>query len=152
MNMPRPGERAPDFELRDQNGSMIRLNELLKRGPAVIFFYPKDDTHGCTKEACRFRDELPRFQEITAQIVGISSDSEDSHQRFATKFALPYQLLSDPGGRVRRLYGASLLFGLIPTRVTFVIGRDAIIRHVFSSQNEFEQHVDEALRALYHSA
>src|SRR5271167_1280383 len=104
--MPQVGQRAPDFELRDQNGAGVRLSALLSEGPVVIFFYPKDDTSGCTKEACRFRDDFARFGQSGARIVGISSDSEESHRRFASKYALPYTLLSDPGARVRKLYGA----------------------------------------------
>jgi len=146
--MPRVGERAPEFELRDQNGNMLRLSGLREKGPVVIFFYPKDDTTGCTKEACRFRDDFARFRQTGAQIVGISSDSVESHQRFAAKYALPYTLLSDPGGRVRKLYGASSLFGLMPGRATFVIDREGIVRHVFSSQTKFEEHADEAFRGL----
>jgi peroxiredoxin Q/BCP len=146
--MPRVGERAPDFELHDHNGAAVRLTELRKKGPVVIFFYPKDDTTGCTKEACRFRDDFARFQQSAAQIVGISSDSAESHQRFAAKYSLPYTLLSDPGGRVRRLYGAVGFLGLMPGRATFVIDREGIVRHVFSSQMKFEEHVDEALRGL----
>jgi thioredoxin-dependent peroxiredoxin len=146
--MPRVGERAPEFELRDQKGTAVRLGELLEKGPVVIFFYPKDDTAGCTKEACRFRDEFERFRQTGAQIVGVSSDSVESHLRFAAKYTLPYTLLSDPGGRVRKLYGATSFFGLIPGRATFVIDRKGIVRHVFSSQSRFEEHVDEALRGL----
>ena len=146
--MPRVGERAPEFELRDQNGAFVQLTGLRKRGPVVIFFYPKDDTSGCTKEACRFRDDFARFRQTGAQIVGISSDSAESHQRFAAKYALPYTLLSDPGGRVRKLYGAASFFGLMPGRATFVIDREGIVRHVFSSQAKFEEHVDEAFRGL----
>jgi peroxiredoxin Q/BCP len=146
--MPRVGERAPDFELRDQNGAVVHLDGLRRQGPVVIFFYPKDDTTGCTKEACRFRDDFARFRQTGAQIVGISSDSVESHQRFAAKYALPYTLLSDPGGRVRKLYGASSFFGLMPGRATFVIDREGIVRHVFSSQTKFEEHADEAFRGL----
>jgi len=146
--MPRVGERAPEFELRDQNGAVVQLTGLRGQGPVVIFFYPKDDTTGCTKEACRFRDDFARFRQTGAQIVGISSDSAESHQRFAAKYALPYTLLSDPGGRVRKLYGAASFFGLMPGRATFVIDREGIVRHVFSSQTKFEEHVDEAFRGL----
>lgn len=146
--MPQVGERAPDFELRDQNGGLVRLSGLLADGPVVIFFYPKDDTSGCTKEACRFRDDFARFRETGARILGISSDSEESHRKFAAKYALPYALLSDPGGRVRNLYGAARFFGLMPGRATFVIDRKGVVRHVFSSQTQFEEHVDEALRGL----
>jgi peroxiredoxin Q/BCP len=146
--MPQVGERAPEFELRDQNGVAMQLNRLREKGPVVIFFYPKDDTTGCTKEACRFRDDFARFRQTGAQIVGISSDSVESHQRFAGKYSLPYTLLSDPGGRVRKLYGAVSFFGLMPGRATFVIDREGVVRHVFSSQSRFEEHVDEALRGL----
>jgi len=146
--MPRVGERAPEFELRDQNGAVVQLTGLRRQGPVVIFFYPKDDTTGCTKEACRFRDDFARFRQTGAQIVGISSDSAESHQRFAAKYALPYTLLSDPGGRVRKLYGAASFFGLMPGRATFVIDREGIVRHVFSSQTKFEEHVDEAVGGL----
>lgn len=146
--MPRVGERAPEFELPDQNGTAVRLGGLREKGPVVIFFYPKDDTAGCTKEACRFRDDFARFRQTGAQIVGISSDSEESHRRFAAKYSLPYTLLSDPGGSVRKLYGAASFFGLMPGRATFVIDREGIVRHAFSSQSRFEEHVDEALRGL----
>jgi thioredoxin-dependent peroxiredoxin len=142
------GERAPEFELSDQNGGAVKLSGLREKGPVVIFFYPKDDTTGCTKEACRFRDDFDRFRQTGAQIVGISSDSVESHQRFAAKYSLPYTLLSDPGGRVRKLYGATSLFGLMAGRATFVIDREGIVRHVFSSQSKFAEHVEEALRGL----
>ncbi len=148
MSTPQAGERAPEFELRDQNGAAVGLRGLRSKGSVVLFFYPKDDTTGCTKEACRFRDDFARFEQTGAQIVGISSDSEESHRRFAAKYSLPYTLLSDPGGRVRKLYGAARFFGLIPGRATFVIDREGIVRRVFSSQTKFEEHVDEALRGL----
>ena len=143
----KPGDLAPDFELPDQNGRSVRLSALRGR-PVVLFFYPKDDTTGCTKEACRFRDELPRFTGINAQVLGISSDSSESHARFAAKFRLPYPLLADAKGRVRKLYGATSLFGLIPGRQTFVVGPDGKLLHIFNSQSQFERHVEEAIGAL----
>ena len=142
------GERAPDFALRDQSGSLVTLKDLLDNGPIVLFFYPRDDTTGCTKEACRFRDDYGRFREAGAKVLGISSDSEESHRRFATKFSLPYQLLSDPAGKVRSLYEASSLFGLMPRRVTLTIDAAGVIRNVFRSDARFEQHVEEALCSL----
>lgn len=152
MQSPKPpitvGERAPDFALRDQSGSLVTLKQLLGSGPIVLFFYPKDDTTGCTKEACRFREDYGRFREAGAKVLGISSDSEESHRQFATKFSLPYQLLSDPGGKVRSLYGALSLFGLMPRRVTFTIDASGVIRNVFRSDARFDQHVEEALRSL----
>jgi peroxiredoxin Q/BCP len=127
---------------------LVALKDALGAGPIVLFFYPKDDTTGCTKEACRFRDDYGRFREAGAKVFGISSDSVESHRHFATKFSLPYQLLSDPGGKVRALYGASSLFGLMPRRVTFTIDAAGVIRHVFRSDARFERHVEEALRSL----
>ncbi|MCU1329353.1 MAG: Peroxiredoxin [Bryobacterales bacterium] len=146
------GQPAPDFELKDQNGHPVRLSQFRGQSPVVLFFYPKDDTTGCTIEACSFRDETPRFDAAGARVIGISSDSAQSHARFAAKHNLPYTLLADPGAKVRALYGASgLLFGLIPGRITFVIDIHGIVRHVFSSQTQFQGHVEEALRALTNS-
>jgi peroxiredoxin Q/BCP len=153
MTKLQPGQPAPDFELSDQRSNTVRLSSLRGLSAVVLFFYPKDDTSGCTREACGFRDDYARFQNASAQIFGISSDSVDSHARFAAKFRLPYQLLSDPKGRIRKLYGATgMLAGLIPARVTFVIDRDGIIRHIYSSQSQFQQHVTEALAAIDNGA
>jgi len=152
MSMPAAGDRAPAFELADQHGATVRLSDLVARGPVVLFFYPKDDTSGCTKEACRFRDDFSKFQEAGAQVAGISSDSTESHQKFATKYSLPFSLLSDPGGKVRKLYGAVGFFGLLPGRVTFVIDRSGVVRHVYSSQSHFERHAAEALSGVVQNA
>lgn len=152
MSMPAAGDRAPGFELLDQHGATVRLTDLVGRGPVVLFFYPKDDTTGCTKEACRFRDDFSKFQDAGAQVAGISSDSPESHQKFAAKYSLPFTLLSDPGGKVRKLYGAASLFGLMPGRVTFLIDRGGVVRHVYSSPGRFERHVAEALSAVVQNA
>ncbi len=143
-----PGSPAPDFTLSDQKGNKVRLSDYLGKCPVVLYFYPKDDTTGCTKEACKFRDEFESFRERGAVILGVSDDSAESHDRFAAKYQLPFLLLSDPGGTVRKLYGVKKTFGIIPGRMTFVIDRAGRIQKVFSSQTEFERHVDEALRAL----
>jgi len=148
MSKPRIGQPAPDFELPDQNGAPVRLSQFRGRSAVVLFFYPKDDTTGCTKEACRFRDEFEGFQAAGAQILGISSDSRASHAQFVSKYSLPFTLLSDEGGRVRKLFGIRSTFGIIPGRVTYVVDRDGILRHVFSSQFRPELHIQEALRAL----
>lgn len=143
------GQAAPDFELPDQTGAQVRLSQFRGQAAVVLFFYPKDDTTGCTIEACTFRDEMPRFDAMGAKIIGVSSDSSESHARFAGKYDLPFSLLSDKGGRVRKMYGATgLLMGLIPDRVTYVIDQEGVIRHVFSSQTAFRGHIEEALRAL----
>jgi thioredoxin-dependent peroxiredoxin len=142
------GMPAPDFELPDQHGNLVRLSQYRGRNAVVVYFYPKDDTTGCTIEACRFRDDFEKFRVTGAEIIGISDDSTESHGRFASKYHLPFTLLSDKGGRVRKLYGVKKTFGVIPGRVTFVIDREGIVRHVFSSQSSPARHVEEALVAL----
>jgi peroxiredoxin Q/BCP len=142
------GTPAPDFELPDQNGKTISLRQYRGKRAVVIFFYPKDDTTGCTIEACKFRDDFPQFEASGAEILGISDDSTESHGKFASKYNLPYTLLSDKGGRVRKLFGVKKTFGLIPGRVTFVIDREGIVRHVFSSQSSPARHVEEALARI----
>jgi thioredoxin-dependent peroxiredoxin len=146
------GMSAPDFELPDQNGAIVRLSHHFGKHPVVVYFYPKDDTTGCTIQACRFRDDFEKFRVTGAVIIGISDDSTESHGRFASKHSLPFTLLSDKGGWVRKLYGVKKTFGVIPGRVTFVIDRKGIIRHLFSSQSSPARHVEEALVALAVSA
>lgn len=148
MSKLQPGQLVPDFELPGQDGQLVRLSGFRGHSPVVIFFYPKDDTSGCTKEACGFRDQFTRFEARGAKVFGISSDSMESHARFASKYQLPFLLLSDRGGRVRKLFGVRSTLGIIPGRVTFVIDREGILRHVFSSQSEPERHIGEALAAL----
>jgi peroxiredoxin Q/BCP len=142
------GTPAPDFELPDQNGNLVRLSQFRGKSPVVVYFYPKDDTRGCTAEACAFRDDTPQFEAKGAAVIGISDDSTQSHASFAAKYNLGFTLLSDNGGRVRKLYGVNKTLGIIPGRVTFVIDREGVIRHVFSSQVDFTGHVREALAAL----
>ena len=142
------GTPAPDFELPDQHGNLVRLSQYRGRSAVVVYFYPKDDTTGCTIEACRFRDDFEKFRSTGAEIIGISDDSSESHERFASKYKLPFTLLSDKGGHVRKLYGVKKTFGVIPGRVTFVIDRQGIVRHVFSSQSSPARHVEEALVGL----
>ena len=142
------GTPAPDFELPDQRGDLVRLSQYRRKNAVVVYFYPKDDTTGCTIEACRFRDDFEKFRATGAEILGISDDSSESHDRFASKYKLPFTLLSDKGGRARKLFGVKKTFGVIPGRVTFVIDREGIVRHVFSSQSSPARHVEEALAAL----
>jgi thioredoxin-dependent peroxiredoxin len=145
----RVGSKAPDFTLPSQSGEMVSLEDFIGTKPVVLFFYPKDDTPGCTKQACAFRDDYEEFRTRDAEVLGISSDSVDSHRGFASKHDLPFTLLSDEGGKVRRLYGVPNAFGLLPGRVTYVIDEEGVVRHVFSSQLGVKRHVQEALRALY---
>jgi peroxiredoxin Q/BCP len=143
-----PGSRAPDFTLPNQDGVLVRLSALLEKGPVVLYFYPKDETLGCTLEACQFRDKQPRFTSALATIVGISDDTVEQHRAFREHHGLPFVLLSDRGGEVRKLYGVKKTLGLVPGRATFVIDSGAIVRHVFVSQLRAFQHVEEALRAV----
>lgn len=144
------GERAPDFTLPAQSGGTVRLGDRVGKTAIVLYFYPKDHTPGCTVEARAFRDRHDTFVAAGAEVIGVSGDSIRSHRRFADKLRLPFALLSDEGGAVRRLYGVEKTLGLIPGRVTYVIDREGIVRHVFSSQLEAARHVDEALAALGH--
>lgn len=148
MSELKAGTPAPDFELPDQDGRMVRLSQFRGKRAVVVYFYPKDDTSGCTVEACRFRDDFAKFQAADAEILGISGDSAESHKKFAAKFNLPFTLLSDKGGLVGKLYGVKKTLGIIPGRATFIIGRDGILLHVFSSQSAPARHIDEALGAL----
>jgi thioredoxin-dependent peroxiredoxin len=142
------GSKAPEFALPSQSREMVSLGDFLGEKPVVLFFYPKDDTPGCTKEACAFRDEFERFRELGAEVMGISSDSVESHERFADKHKLPFTLLSDRTEKVSRLYGVPNTLGLFPGRVTYVIDQEGVVRHVFSSQIGVERHVTEAVSFL----
>jgi peroxiredoxin Q/BCP len=144
----KPGDLAPDFTLPSSGGKSVTLSALYARKNVVLFFYPKDDTPGCTAEACGFRDEYDTFAEAGAEVVGVSSDSVDSHDRFASKHKLPMTLLSDADGKVRALYGVKSTLGLFPGRATFVIDRQGVVRHVFVSQLRAAAHVGEALSVV----
>ena len=142
------GEPAPDFALASASGETVRLSDFRGKAEVVLFFYPKDDTPGCTAEACSFRDSHEAFRDVGAVVIGISSDPGDSHRRFADRHRLPYLLLSDADGSARSRFGVPKTFGLIPGRVTFVIDREGVVRHVFSSQFRPARHVTEALAVL----
>ena len=143
----RVGEKAPDFTLPSQAGEMVRLGDFLGK-LVVLFFYPKDNTLGCTKEVCAFRDDFEQFGKLDAEVIGISSDSVESHRAFAQKHGLPFALLSDEGGKVRKLYGVPNTLGLFPGRVTYIIDEQGVVRYIFSSQLGVERHVQEAINAL----
>lgn len=142
------GDRAPDFALPKQDGTTVSLSELLTKSAVVLYFYPKDDTPGCTAEACSFRDSYEDFKQAGAEVVGISSDSESSHAAFASKYRLPFTLVSDQGGKVRKAYGVPSTFGLLPGRVTYVIDQQGVVRHVFNSLLNATKHVTDALEVL----
>jgi peroxiredoxin Q/BCP len=139
------GDKAPDFTLPSQAGEQVRLSDRLGERIVVLYFYPKDETAGCTKEACAFRDSYEVFAEAGAEVIGVSSDSVDKHAAFAGHHELPFTLLSDQGGQVRKSYAVPATLGLLPGRVTYVIDREGTVRHVFSSQMNIGRHVNDAL-------
>lgn len=143
-----PGARAPDFALDDQNGKRVALTDFRGRRNVVVYFYPKDDTPGCTRESCAFRDHYDDFVDAGAEVIGISGDSTRSHEAFAAKHGLPFTLLADVDGSVRRAFGVPSTLGVLPGRVTYVIDKQGVIRHAFNSQLNPAKHVDEALRVL----
>lgn len=147
-DMLKVGDEAPDFTLKAQTGETIRLSSFRGNKNVVLFFYPKDNTPGCTKEACAFRDSYAEFADRDTIVLGISSDSGESHERFASKYALPFLLLTDAGGTLRKSYGVGRTLGIMPGRATFVIDRQGLIAAVFSSQFQPEEHVRTALAAL----
>ncbi len=142
------GDAAPEFTLLSQDGGAVDLKGIIGTKDIVLYFYPKDNTPGCTTEARAFRDSYEGFKDLGAEVIGVSSDSVDSHKDFAAKCDLPFTILSDEGGRVRKLYGVPSSFGLMPGRVTYIIDKRGVIRHVFSSQMNPAKHVEEALGVL----
>lgn len=142
------GDKAPDFELFRADGSTFRLYGQLKQTSVVLYFYPKDNTPGCTKQACEFRDQYEVFKEFNAEVVGISSDSDKSHQSFEHTYQLPFVLLSDKGNQVRKLYGVPKKFGIIPGRVTYVIDQSGTVQYVFNSLTKPLEHIKVALDTL----
>ncbi len=142
------GSKAPDFTLPSPDGSMVSLSQFIGKKKIVLFFYPKDESYGCTKEACSFRDNYEVFKEAGAEVIGISADDQASHKSFADNHKLPFILLSDKDHKVAKLYNVGKTLGLIPGRATYVIDSQGIIKKIFSSQFSFEKHIDEALNIL----
>lgn len=142
------GDMAPDFVLKSQFGLDVRLSDFRGKKPVVLYFYPKDFTSGCTKEACAFRDSYEAFKDAGAEVIGVSTGTSEKHGEFAAAFKLPFILLADIGASVRALYGVPTSLGLIPGRVTYIIDKDGVVRHIFNSQMNPEKHVEEALRIL----
>jgi peroxiredoxin Q/BCP len=142
------GDKAPLFSLPDINGKTIHLKDYIGKKILVVYFYPKDETAGCTTEACTFRDRYELFKKAEADVIGISGDSIESHTNFSSKYKLPFILLSDVDNSVRTSYGVKSTFGIIPGRVTYIIDRKGVIRHIFVSQFNPKKHVDEALKII----
>ena len=142
------GDTAPDFTLSDQNGSRVSLRDFRGKKAVVLYFYPKDDTPGCTAESCGFRDQYEVFTTAGAEVIGVSGDSPQSHQQFAAKYNLPFTLLSDKDNKVRKEYGATMAFGFVPGRVTYVIDQEGVVQFVLDTMFNFQAHVEEALKTL----
>lgn len=141
------GDNCPAFSLPDSKGNEVQINHFLGKKILVLFFYPKDDTPGCTKEACAFRDAYADFLDLGCEVFGVSSDNSSSHQAFQEKHNLPYPLLSDAQKKVRQLFGVpASLFGLLPGRVTYIVGLDGKIAGIFNSQTNPVGHINEALK------
>lgn len=141
------GDKVPDFTAKNQHGTLFKWAEQLGK-PTVIYFYPKDDTPGCTAQACSFRDEYEDFKDLGAEVIGVSGDSEKSHVKFAQKYNLPFILLSDKDKTLRKLFGVPTnLLGLIPGRVTYIVDKDGIIVSIFNSMKA-TNHIPIALKAI----
>ncbi len=149
MNSLKTGDMIPDFSLPDQDGKMFHIRDFIGEKQLVIFFYPKDGSLYCTREACYFRDINDVFDENDAMVIGISGQSVDSHKEFAEINRLNYTLLSDADDKVRKLFGVpSSMFGLMAGRVTYVIDKSGRIVYVFNSQRQVQKHADEALKII----
>jgi thioredoxin-dependent peroxiredoxin len=143
------GDAVPDVTLKGTGGAPVRLRDLLGDKALVVYFYPRDDSPGCTAQACSLRDQYQDFTDAGADVVGISSDSEESHEKFVAKHRLPFRLLSDPDGAARKAFGVGASFlGLLPGRVTFVADKGGTIRYVFDSQMQVKKHAEGALEVV----
>lgn len=148
MQKPAVGDKAPSFQATLQDGSTFDLAAVLGRKAVVLFFYPKDHTPVCTKEACAFRDSYEQFTAAGAEVIGVSSDSPASHRSFADKHRLPFPIISDQDRSLRKLYGVPNTLGFVPGRVTYVIDRSGVIRLIFSALFASDDHVRKALEAV----
>ena len=142
------GDIIPNFKAKDANGNAFESQNIVGKKPVVIYFYPRDNTPGCTAEACSFRDQYEDFKALGAEVIGISSDSVSSHQQFSTQFKLPFILLSDKDKKIKHLFGvAPGLFGLMPGRVTYVADKNGVIQMMFDSMLS-TKHIPKALEAI----
>ncbi len=143
------GDTIPSFELLDQNGKTFSTEDVVGKQNLVIYFYPKDDTPGCTKEACSFRDSFEDFTEAGAMVIGISTDDVASHKAFEEKYNLPFTLLADTDKKVRDQFGVpTSLFGLLQGRVTYIFDKNGVCVHVYDSHLKPTNHINESLEAL----
>ena len=142
------GDKVPNFIAKDKDGIVFESKSVVGIKPVVFYFYPKDNTPGCTAQACSFRDQYEDFTDLGAEVIGISSDSSSSHEKFTKKYRLPFRLLSDNDKKIRTLFGVKPnLFGLLPGRVTYVVDSNGIIRLVFDSVVA-TNHIPKALKMV----
>ena len=142
------GDKIPSFSAADSQGNVFESDSILGKKSVVFYFYPKDNTRVCTEQACSFRDQYEEFKDLGAEVIGISSDSTKSHQKFARQYQLPFTLLSDADKKLRRLFGVpNDLLGLIPGRVTYVADKEGIVQLVFNSMSG-KIHIQKALQIL----
>ncbi|MBC7773188.1 MAG: peroxiredoxin [Pyrinomonadaceae bacterium] len=139
---------APGFSLPDSSGNLVTLASYQGKHIVVVYFYPKAGSAGCTAEACKFRDEYESFSDLGAEVIGISSDAAHQLQKFAASNRLPFRLLSDAGGKVRKAWGVPKDLLFLPGRVTYVIDRAGIVRHIFRSATNMTKHMTEAARVV----
>ncbi|MQP51980.1 MULTISPECIES: peroxiredoxin [unclassified Flavobacterium] len=141
------GDTLPHFTATQQDGSSFD-SHVVHNKPVVIYFYPKDFTPGCTTQACSFRDAYQDFQDLGAEVIGVSGDSANSHQNFQKKYKLPFILLSDDERKLRQLFGVpTALFGLLPGRVTYVFNASGKCIYIFDNLSA-KNHITKALAAL----
>jgi len=142
------GDKIPNFTAKDTKGNDFESATIIGHKPIVIYFYPKDNTPGCTAQACSFRDQYEDFKDLGAEVIGISSDSIVSHQKFTQQYKLPFILLSDTDKKIRKLFGVpSGLFGILPGRVTYVADKTGTIIMTFDSMMA-KRHIPKALEAI----
>lgn len=142
------GDKIPDFAAKDANGNDFDTKSVMGQKPLVIYFYPKDNTPGCTTQACSFRDQYEDFKDLGAEVIGISSDTVSSHLKFSKQYKLPFILLSDFDKKIRKLFGVpSGMFGLLPGRVTYVTDKNGVVQMIFDSMLA-AKHIPKALAAI----
>ena len=148
MTLPLLDQPAPDFTAQAHTGQQVRLADYRDKSVVVLYFYPMDGTPVCTKQACSFRDAYEEFTRLGAVVIGVSADSPERHQAFATSRALPFLLISDQDRSLRKAYQVRKTLGVLPSRVTYVIDKQGVIRHVFSALFSGQEHVAEALKVV----
>jgi peroxiredoxin Q/BCP len=149
--MPKVGDKAPDFSVAASDGTTVQLKDYVGKGSIILYFYPKDDTPGCTKEACGIRDTFGEFKGLDATVFGVSFDPVESHKKFIEKHKLPFVLLADTGKKVAKLYGAAEDNSVVARRVTFVINKAGKIAFVNPNVNP-ATHAAELRTVLSHLA